>query len=356
MVTIRAFRAFDMRNIIQDGDITGKVPEPIHMDYGGWTTTFTGDFSASPLGITGTLRGVSQIHNGHPVFEAVGLERSASTCFSIVAEHDNDRFLAYTLSGDDLIKGSRHDDYMIGFGGHDRLVGGAGDDKLFGGSDADAIFGGSGNDLLAGGLAADVMRGGSGDDTYLVDRAHDKVIERSQGGHDTMLSSASVRIAAHVEVLILTGDARLNARGDGDADELRGNGAHNRLDGGGGRDVLSGGGGADRLDGGFGADTLTGGRGADTFAFSNARAANGDRILDFDSGRDRINLAALDADTTHSGSQRFHLIGNDAFSGHAGELQIRTGRIAGDLDGDRIADFAIHLDADATLAVADLIL
>ena len=118
---------------------------------GVWRTTFTGDFQATPTGYTGTLTGFAQTHDGRRVFEATGVEASADTALGIVEDRDNDRFLAYTLSGDDRILGSRRDDYLIGFGGDDRLRGGGGDDELFGGSGRDEVEGGAGDDFLAGG-------------------------------------------------------------------------------------------------------------------------------------------------------------------------------------------------------------
>ena len=178
------------------------------------------------------------------------------------------------------------------------------------------------------------------------------MIEAEGAGRDTILSYVSTRIADDVERLVLIGDARIHARGGRGDDDLDGNEARNRLEGGGGRDRLDGDGGADRIDGGFGRDTLTGGRGGDVFRFLDAGAADGDHILDFGDGADRIDLSALD------GAPRRGLdwIGGDAFSGRAGELRHVAGRLAADLDGDGAADFTIRLDPDADLGRADLIL
>jgi Ca2+-binding RTX toxin-like protein len=65
----------------------------------------------------------------------------------------------------------------------------------------------------------------------------------------------------------------------------------NILSGGSGRDALKGGAGDDTLIGGLGNDTLTGGDGNDVFVFNTATAKNVDTILDFVSGRDKIQLS-----------------------------------------------------------------
>ncbi|MFT3975234.1 MAG: hypothetical protein QM699_17885 [Amaricoccus sp.] len=75
--------------------------------------------------------------------------------------------------------------------------------------------------------------------------------------------------------------------------------------------------------------------------FRSAAEADGDRILDLGAG-DRVNLAAIDADLTRAGNQAFHDLGAFGFSGHAGELTLRAGWLAGDLDGDGAADFRVH--------------
>ena len=72
------------------------------------------------------------------------------------------------------------------------------------------------------------------------------------------------------------------------------------LSGGGGNDTLIGGAGNDRLIGGTGVDNLTGGGGADTFVFllgdSSAASGQHDRITDFLSGTDHIDLSGYRRD------------------------------------------------------------
>src|SRR3712207_8124150 len=91
--------------------------------------------------------------------------------------------------------------------------------------------------------------------------------------------------------------------------------------GGYGDDTLIGGDGADRLEGGEGIDVLTGGGGADTFRYSSQYDSNSlyaDRIVDFVSGTDRIDLSAIDADVFTAGNQAFH-----RSEEHTSELQSR---------------------------------
>ena len=77
--------------------------------------------------------------------------------------------------------------------------------------------------------------------------------------------------------------------------------------------------------GGADADTLEGGADADTFRFSTSfesgLGANADRIVDFETGTDLIDLGGADADIATPGNQTFNFIGNAAFSSTAGELR-----------------------------------
>ncbi|MEH2591217.1 M10 family metallopeptidase C-terminal domain-containing protein [Bradyrhizobium sp. AZCC 1721] len=137
------------------------------------------------------------------------------------------------------------------------------------------------------------------------------------------------------------------------------------LSGGGGGDTLAGGGGNDRLIGGSGKDNMTGGASADTFvfAFGDSSAASGqhDRITDFTTGTDHIDLSGIDAITSTGALDLFHFTGAASFSGSAGELNYvydnSLGMITlqGDVNGDGIADFAIDLAGNAAISTVDLI-
>lgn len=133
-----------------------------------------------------------------------------------------------------------------------------------------------------------------------------------------------------------------------------------------GNDTLYGYAGNDRLEGGAGADKLYGGSGADTFVFRSVKestvAASGrDTIFDFSQReKDKVDLKAIDADTTHAKDQAFSFIGKKAFSKDAGELRYEKKGgdtiIHGDVNGDGKADFSILIDASIDFTKADFIL
>ena len=138
-----------------------------------------------------------------------------------------------------------------------------------------------------------------------------------------------------------------------------------QLLGGGGNDTLIGGAGNDRLLGGSGADNLTGGGSGDTFVFllgdSSAASGQHDRITDFVSGADFIDLSGYDAISSTGGYDQFKFISTAAFHGTAGELNYfydsagAVTTLQGDTNGDGVADFAIDLTGNITLTQSDLI-
>ena len=155
-----------------------------------------------------------------------------------------------------------------------------------------------------------------------------------------------------------------NAIGGSGNDTLIANNFGCTLTGGGGNDTLTGGTGADRLVGGIGVDSLTGGSGRDIFCFAagETSAASGrhDRITDFVSGVDRMDLSGIDAIVATPGSDVFRFMGTSAFDGVAGEINyfysssLGITILQGDTNGDRIADFAIDLWGNITLSATDL--
>jgi Ca2+-binding RTX toxin-like protein len=133
------------------------------------------------------------------------------------------------------------------------------------------------------------------------------------------------------------------------ADNLIGGGANESLFGLGGDDILNGKGGADRL---------TGGAGSDRFIFDSVANAKDDVIADFQVGQDKIDLRSIDADSVRKGSQKFTWIDTDAFSGKAGQLREYVAAdghhfIAGDTNGDGVADFTIEVAGTNNLSSGD---
>lgn len=246
-------------------------------------------------------------------------------------------------AGTDNLKGGAGRDVIYGDSGNDRLFGNGGADSLFGGTGNDRILGEGGMDFISGGDGNDVIRGGIGNDTLYGDGGDDLVLG---GNQDDSLFGGD-------------GDDRL--LGSDGNDLLEGGVGDDLLRGGTGLDILVGGEGDDSLKGEAGDDTITGGAGqdflygqsgSDTFVFlatsDSSTESDRDRIINFESGTDMVDLTAIDADTTTGGDQGFSVVG--AFSGVAGELVIAingaNATISGDVDGDGIADFVIAVTGD----------
>lgn len=243
--------------------------------------------------------------------------------------------------GADIIVAVEGDDHLIGLGGADRLIGGAG---------------------------ADILEGGDGDDIYHAD-ALDTIIESA--GQDEIVAGHSVDLEDYPEVENLSMSWNLSNRqfsGNSMANVITDLDGSNRLDGRAGDDALLANGGNDILIGGLGVDTLTGGPGSDRFDFldvgeTGVGEAERDVIGDFASV-DSIHLGQIDADTAHSGNQVFRFLGATDFTGTAGELvtyqQTVNGEpatvLAGDVNGDGLADFEIELRGQHTLTAGDFIL
>jgi len=128
---------------------------------------------------------------------------------------------------------------IIGTTGPDILTGTAGDDSFQGLAGNDQQSGLAGNDVLDGGSGADTMSGGLGDDLYMVDDGADIVTEAAGEGLDTVQSSVSHRLSAHVENLTLVGAAAIDGTGNALNNLLIGNSAANVLTGGAGNDTYA---------------------------------------------------------------------------------------------------------------------
>jgi Ca2+-binding RTX toxin-like protein len=181
------------------------------------------------------------------------------------------------------------------------------------------IYGDAGNDFIAGGLLNDNLDGGAGDDTIF-----------GLTGND-----------------IVTGGA--------------------------GADLLFGDFGNDRVIGGIGKDRLSGGYGSDVFAFlstldTGLSVPTRDVIIDFAKGSDKIDLSAIDAQTATNGDQAFTFLSakGAAFTSVAGQLKWYfednpgfandNTIVAGDVNGDGVADFQIEIDSFVNLAANDFVL
>ncbi|HEX8225197.1 MAG TPA: M10 family metallopeptidase C-terminal domain-containing protein [Allosphingosinicella sp.] len=169
-------------------------------------------------------------------------------------------------------------------------------------------------------------------------------------GHNRVLNDTLVSgifATSHRNISIAWNTIIENANGGSARDYLYGNQVSNKLNGNGGNDVL---------DGAQGDDIYTGGAGADEFRVGHT--GGNEKITDFATGVDKISLVDIDANSGVAGNQAFTYIGNAAFSA-AGQLRSYTqsgdNYLAGDVNGDGLADFTINTGAGAPV-VTDILL
>jgi Ca2+-binding RTX toxin-like protein len=232
----------------------------------------------------------------------------------------------YGEDGDDTLLGGSGEDMLSGGHGIDRIEGGSGKDVIAGGNRDDTLIGGSGDDRLDGGLGDDLIDGGAGIDVVsyafarsgvAVDLASMSVWQDTGGGGTDRLISIS------------------GILGSDFADQLSGTQGGNRF---------WGGGDADRLNGRGGTDIFT------YLELSDSTADAADLIVDM-TALDRIDVAAIDADTTESGNQAFDLL---ASATGAGEMELsynaNTDRtvLRAHVDDDGTVDLEIHFLGDVS--------
>lgn len=164
----------------------------------------------------------------------------------------------------DALVGGAAADNLVGGGAAEVLAAGGGDDLAWGGGGADLIFGGGGDDTLSGGARSDMLRGGAGADRISGDDGADR---------------------------LFGGDGADALHGGAGGDRVTGGRGADMLKGGAGADRLFGGDGADVIDGGAGADVMSGGAGGDLFRFG--RGDGFDRVSDFETGVDALDLTAI---------------------------------------------------------------
>jgi len=242
-------------------------------------------------------------------------------------------------------------------------TGNALDNVITGNSAANVLTAGAGNDTLNGGAGADRMIGGLGNDTYVVDNAGDLVVENAGEGTDTVQSSITYALGAHVENLTLLGTASINATGNTLGNVITGNAADNVLTGGAGDDTLNGMAGVDTMLGGLGNDTYVvdaaaevvienANEGTDTVqtALSYTLAANVENLT-------LTGTAAIDGtgnalDNVITGNSAANVLtggaGNDTLSGMAGADTMRGGLGNDSYVVDNAADVVIENPSEGT--------
>jgi Ca2+-binding RTX toxin-like protein len=268
-------------------------------------------------------------------------------------------------AGDDLIRAE--------FGGNDTINAGDGHDYIYFGDAlgaGDSIDGGAGTDTLGligtynmtfgAGQLIGIERiavysnsaEGPGTASYNL-----TTIDSNVGAAGLFVTAASLKAA---ETLVFNGtaetDGAFRVQGGSGADIIAGGAKADYFTGNAGNDQLYGLGGNDTLVGSAGADQLRGGDGKDIFRFtatSDSVAGSSDKILDFQRGSDKIDLAAIDANSNAGGDQGFTFIGSGAFTG-AGQLRSTydtaagAWKIEGDVNGDGTADFMLHVSGTQT--------
>jgi Ca2+-binding RTX toxin-like protein len=213
--------------------------------------------------------------------------------------------------------------YMVGTPGADVMSGTEDNDTIDGGAGADTITGGAGNDTVLGGAGNDDLSGGAGNDT----------LNGGAGFNCADYTTETTNLSINLKTGVATGrDAAGTAAVGTDAlvsiqeacagsgnDSLVGADTANQLEGGAGNDTLTGGLAADTLIGGTGIDALIGGTGADflyggvdtvkdVFKFSAASdstTTGRDKIYNFLTGTDKIDLSGIDANSKVAGDQAF---------------------------------------------------
>ncbi|MFN7883394.1 MAG: FG-GAP-like repeat-containing protein, partial [bacterium] len=136
-----------------------------------------------------------------------------------------------------FLQATENADYYWGDASANTYKGYGGDDAIYGLGGADVLSGGAGNDTLDGGSAADTLIGGGGDDLFIVDNAGDIVVEYANEGVDTVQTSVSYTLSAHVESLTLTGAGTIIGVGNGGDNVLTASAAGQELRGGAGYDT-----------------------------------------------------------------------------------------------------------------------
>ncbi len=337
-------------------------------------TNFTYDGTGTPIG--GTVTSYAVWHQTTRAFLVDGFSVAMTSIVAAArtsSTSDDLKVIAGALAGADLFNGGNDADYVRLYAGNDTAAGNGGNDTIFGGDGNDTVAGGDGSDKLYGEAGADKLDGGSGSD-LLNGSAGADTLNGGTGTDTASYSGATAGVTAKLaDAAANTGDAKGDVyisierlTGSSHADKLYGNGSANLLTGGSGDDLLNGGSGNDTLYGALGADDLTGGAGADTFLFkaltdTTVALAGRDSIFDFSlTGNDRIDLSAIDANTSASGNQAFWYLGTSVFTGHAGELryikQASDTYVYGDINGDKKVDFAIHLDDALSFEKGDFVL
>jgi Ca2+-binding RTX toxin-like protein len=179
----------------------------------------------------------------------------------------------------------------------------------------------------------------------------DPALQPSGGGHG--LGGDDTLTGTTGDDSLFGGNGKDVILGDAGNDTLVGGNGKDFLDGGAGDDSLVGGNGSDQLVGDGGNDILSGGHGSDHFAFTVADGSSV-QITDYASGKDVIDMSAIDADPNTDGHQDFTFV--DAFSDQAGQATLtydattNQSTASFDVNGDAASDLTIVVNGQVTAA------
>jgi Ca2+-binding RTX toxin-like protein len=211
-----------------------------------------------------------------------------------------------------------------------------------------ALASGSSLTLLSGAANADFIMGFGGSNTINGNGGNDYLFgSRLDTIEELALYTVRQNLSANPVTVSNVASKALDAELSGDS--LFGGNGNDYLESYFGNDTLNGGAGNDFLIGGMGRDTLTGGSGADQFVFSSTWHTTidaADRIIDFRSGEDKIDLSGI-ADAPLSYSTQ----GPAAYS-----VWLQDWILQGDVDGNSTPDFAIELLGVTQLSSSDFIM
>lgn len=287
--------------------------------------------------------------------------------------------------GDDHWNGTDSDDYyysslgndvLNGGFGNDDLVGGDGDDFINGGQGSDSVCSGDGNDTLNGGDGDDYLYAASGNDTVDAGAGDDLIIGGDGAGNDRYIGGVGVdtvkytSAAAGITVDLTKGLATSTAGKDVakiGTDNLSG---IENIIAGDFNDVIKGDAQANILTGGLGADLIYGGsdKVRDVFDFNDILESKSgtlrDKIFNFLTKIDDIDLAGIDANSNLAGDQSFVFNGQAAkansvwYSAYEVDGIKATKDIVlyGDVNGDAKADFEIGLVGVPKVEATDFLL
>lgn len=344
------------------------------------------DNSGTTTGAVSAEAGADTFSNSGVVTGVVDLGGGANTVTNFgrleadltLAEGDDTLLSEGTLLGG-IALGDGSNTAILAGTVHGSLTGGANADsiKLLGLLAGDITLGDGADSLLArGDIDGNIDMGSGTDDVWLGKDAQFITGTLDGGsGDDTLIAKIDVEDAFDFEFINLKGSANLDVVADGIGSTIYGNRGNNEIDGGDGDDLIYGrsgsdillgglgadhigaGSGADELIGGAGGDTLKGGSGKDTFVYeatTDSLKADADEILDFDRGRDTLDLSALAEDQINwvgDGILYKTGVAQARYKTRDDHVEMRV-----DIDGNGTIDMMVILDGLTKLSASDFLL